>query len=477
MKKNYMTKAFSVALLGILMLSSCSEWFDVSPKTDLKADEMFDTENGFQSALTGIYLTMATSNAYAGNMSFGLLDQLAQEYDYVPSGAQDVSAIYNYETTTSDGYGTKQKITSSWQTLYNIIANCNNLVKWLDKKGEGVIGDRQELQTLRGEALAIRAFCHFDLLRAWGPFNYRNTPKAADVETIPYRMVADNSKQPRLKARAVLTHVIEDLTQAKSLMVFEQNTSLKDNERRFRFNYHAINAILARVYAYMGDSANAVACAKEVIQRCGLELQVSNQNDPVLFDECICGLNMYQLEDNLSSHWATGDKFTTQYVISQQKFDKLFEVTGSRRDDFRSKSSAFYVYDTQKLDLSKKYNTNANELVPLVRLPEMYYILCEYTEDYQQSRSYINYVRNRRGYSASLNEQYTTVDGKVQALDKEYRKEFYAEGQYWFFMKSHGLTEIPYAPDIRLTEENFIFPLPDAEIQYGWTASEENENH
>ncbi|SFG60918.1 SusD family protein [Prevotella sp. KH2C16] len=469
MNKNYMIMSFSVAVLSMLMLSSCSDWFDVSPKTDLEAGELFDTENGFQSALTGIYLTMATTNAYAGNMSFGLLDQLAQEYDYIPSGVQDISAIYNYETTTSDGYGIKQKIASSWQNLYNIIANCNNLVKWLDKKGKSVIGDSQEQQMLRGEALAIRAFCHFDLLRAWGPFDYRHNPEAPDIETIPYRTVADNSKQPRLKAKDVLDHVIGDLTQAKALMDFEQDTSLKNNERRFRFNYHAINALLARVYAYMGDGINAVACANEVIQKCGLELQTSNQNDPALFDECVCGLNMYELEDNLSSHWAAGDKFTTQYVISQQKFDKLFEVAGSRRDDFRSKSSAFYVYDTQNLNLSKKYSTNANELIPLIRLPEMYYILCEYTQDYTQSRNYINYVRNRRGYSASLNENYTTEEGKIQALDKEYRKEFYAEGQYWFFMKSHGLTEIPYALDVQLTEDNFVFPLPDAEIQYGWT--------
>lgn len=473
MKKNYIIKAFSFSILSLVSLSSCSGWFDESPKTDLKAEKMFESESGFQSTLTGIYLTLTTDNAYAGNMTFGLLDQLAQEYDYIPDGVQDITSIYNYETSTTNGYGTKQRITVVWQTLYNVIANCNNLIKWLDKKGSSVIKDEQERKMLRGEALAIRAFCHFDLLRAWGPFNYRKNAQAPDMESIPYRVVADNSKQPKLKAKEVLQRIIGDLTQARELLSYEKNTSLRDNERRYRFNYHATNAILARVYAYMGDGANAIACANEVINNCGLALQTSNQNDPALFDECICGLNMYRMKESLSSRWSVGDKFTTQYVIRQSKFDALFEVSGSRRDDFRSKTSAFNVFDTQKLALSRKYNTNLKELIPLVRLPEMYYILCEFTEDNVRSRSYINYVRNRRGYSASLNEKYTDNEGKIAALNKEYRKEFYAEGQYWFFLKSHGLTTIPYATDIHLTEENFIFPLPDAEKQYGWTPEEE----
>ena len=85
MKKNYIIKAFSFSILSLVSLSSCSGWFDESPKTDLKAEKMFESESGFQSTLTGIYLTLTTDNAYAGNMTFGLLDQLAQEYDYIPS--------------------------------------------------------------------------------------------------------------------------------------------------------------------------------------------------------------------------------------------------------------------------------------------------------------------------------------------------------------------------------------------------------
>src|SRR3712207_9251034 len=99
---------------------------------------------------------------------------------------------------------------------------------------------------LRGEALAIRAFCHFDLLRAWGPWNYRNNAKAAATETIPYRTVADNSKQPRLAAKEVLNRIEKDLLAARDLLAYEKDVKLKGSDRRYRFNYHAITALLAR---------------------------------------------------------------------------------------------------------------------------------------------------------------------------------------------------------------------------------------
>ena len=54
MKIKNIILALAVAILG----SACSDWFDVSPKTDIKSDDFFSDENGFQSALTGCYVRM-----------------------------------------------------------------------------------------------------------------------------------------------------------------------------------------------------------------------------------------------------------------------------------------------------------------------------------------------------------------------------------------------------------------------------------
>ena len=45
-------------LVGISSLASCDDWLDVSPNTDLPAKELFTTENGYKSALAGLYIVM-----------------------------------------------------------------------------------------------------------------------------------------------------------------------------------------------------------------------------------------------------------------------------------------------------------------------------------------------------------------------------------------------------------------------------------
>ena len=472
----YSTCRIGVCTLVVCLSTACSDWFDTSPKTDLTAEKLFSTEAGFESALTGIYLSMVDGGAYGDNMSFGLLDQLAQQYDYIPDGANDQAAIYNYATATSDGFRTKQKIAQSWLKLYNIIANSNNLLKWLDKKGEAVVRNVTTRNTYRAEALAVRAYCHFDLLRAWGPWNYRSDAAAPKTLSVPYRTVADKSKQPLLPAKELIEHVLADLKEAKELLSAEKTLRLQGSQRQYRFNYHAVNALLARVYCYANDAPNAIACAQDVIDHCGLELSSNNLDDPILFSECLCAVNMYQMSKTLSSHWADGEKYTSQYFIRSERFNSYFEVSGSRREDMRTKSTAFYEHAATKMALSRKYNTNAKEVIPLIRLPEMYYILCEMTTDLNQAAKYLNAVRNKRGYSKSLNERFTTEASRLTALDKEFRKEFYAEGQYWFFLKRHGITALPYATDITLSKERYVFPLPDAEKEYGWTASHDAQN-
>ena len=41
---------------NVLFLSSCQNWIDVNPKTDIEAEEFFTSEDGFKSALTGVML-------------------------------------------------------------------------------------------------------------------------------------------------------------------------------------------------------------------------------------------------------------------------------------------------------------------------------------------------------------------------------------------------------------------------------------
>ncbi|MBR5860260.1 MAG: RagB/SusD family nutrient uptake outer membrane protein, partial [Bacteroidaceae bacterium] len=67
-----------VAIMGTLPFASCSDWLDVTPNTDVPAKELFTTENGFKSALAGLYISMTEEDTYGKNLSYGMVDQLAQ---------------------------------------------------------------------------------------------------------------------------------------------------------------------------------------------------------------------------------------------------------------------------------------------------------------------------------------------------------------------------------------------------------------
>ena len=466
-----------VAVMTAMFSSvSCSDWLDVTPNTDVPAKELFTTENGFKSALAGLYITMTGEGTYGKNLSFGLVEQLAQMYDKLPDGTTDRRSVYIYDRATSGAYNTKGVLAEIWEKQYHTIANANNLLKWWELNGEVVLVDTITRRMIRGEALALRAFLHFDLLRGWGPMDYAGNDKAKDMKYIPYRTVADHSKLPLLPARDVVSNIARDLKEARECLDYEKELDLGGqlDGRHLRFNYHAVNAMLARVYCYAGKMDSAAIYAGMVIDECGLTLQSGNDNDPILSKEVICGLNMHELEDNLSDYFALGDKMNTKYYLNIPTLNSIYESVGSESEDMRAKGTAFHRSNEQQYAISLKYIENDNEIIPLIRLPEMYYIACEAAEDGSEAAVYVNSVRNKRGISKAKDVACDTDEARMAALNREYRKEYYCEGQYFWFLKTHGLTgTLSHCPDVVLAEENFVFPLPDAEVEYGWTGEDD----
>lgn len=465
----------TILFAGVCSLASCDDWLDVSPNTDVPAKELFTTENGYRSALAGLYIVMTEEDTYGKNLSFGLMEQLAQMYDKLPDGTSNRSSIYIYDRETSGAYNTKGVLANLWRAQYHTIANANNLLEWWDLNSEIVLTDSTTRSMIRGEALALRAFLHFDLLRGWGPANYTGDGDAKEMRCIPYRLVADHSKQPLLSAKEVVDNIIKDLKEARECLSYEKELDLaKDLEKRNRrMNYHAVNAMLARVYNYAGIKDSAAMHARMVIDECGLALESGNDNDPILSKELIFGLNMHELKDNLSDYFAIGDKMTTKYYLNLSTLNAIFETVGSESEDMRAKGTAFYRNNELQCAMSLKYIDNDNEIIPLIRLPEMYYIACEACDQGEEAAGYINTVRNKRGISKAKDVACDTEEQRVTALNKEYRKEFYGEGQYFWFLKTHGVTgTLAHCAEVTLAHENFIFPLPDAEVEYGWAQDE-----
>ena len=143
-------------LLLLGTMTSCEDWLDVDPKSEVKADVMFQSVSGFKDALTGIYLLMSDQDLYGREATWGFVDALAQQTDVKggESSAWYNATRYNYSATTTSSNGI-------WSKSYNIIANVNFLLENLEKKKE--MFSPAMYGVIKGEALGLRAFLHFDL--------------------------------------------------------------------------------------------------------------------------------------------------------------------------------------------------------------------------------------------------------------------------------------------------------------------------
>ena len=134
-----------------------------------------------------------------------------------------------------------------------------------------------------------------------------------------------------------------------------------------------------------------------------------------------------------------------------------------------------------------KYNqanlsTNADgaDAIPLIRLPEMYYIIAECADDPQTSADALNEVRFARGIS--YEDEINTVDydrpyaaGEDPSLSKrvnlimhELRKEYFAEGQLFFYLKAHHFTTFDGCLfENGMQTEHYQWVLPEDEIIFG----------
>ena len=54
-------------------LTSCNDWLDVTPSTEVDRNELFSNEAGFADAMAGVYNTLTTDSLYGKNLTcYGL---------------------------------------------------------------------------------------------------------------------------------------------------------------------------------------------------------------------------------------------------------------------------------------------------------------------------------------------------------------------------------------------------------------------
>ena len=450
----------------LMMMSACSDWVDVSPNTDVKSEDLFTSESGFKSALIGIYGRMTDQSLYGGHMTFNFMEKLVQRYDN-NNDSDDVRAkIYDYKNQSDP----KNTLASIWSAMYQNIANINSLLTYLETNGHYITTEGY-WEMIKGEALGLRAFHYFDLLRMWGPIYVQDSTAKA----VPFRDKFNSDKVAPMAANELAHKILDDLREAEKLLKNDKvNWAYKFDEpfvgeRGYRMNKYAVKALMARVYLWMGNKTMAAAYARSVINECGLSLVRDNQTDVSMHDETLFGLSMYNMSEKLNSYWKTALPFNNQLWISDNNRTTVFESMTCGINDIRYKNGFGFIHGDNQ-NMCRKYlgeNTFYDENIPLIRLSEMYYIFAE-SVSLEESVEYINKVRNTRGISRTYDiiygSNYTDVERR-EALLKEYQKEFFAEGQFFYFLKRHNYETFYRCPVAKMVY--YVFPIPDDEVEFG----------
>lgn len=480
-------------LLIILMagLVSCKKWLDVTPQSEIAQGVLFSTQAGFEEALNGVYSRCAREDSYGKEITCGFLDVLAQNYviTNLDPQAYRQTALYNYN---DENFMNRRD--DAWKALYAAIANSNLILHHIDAKKDVFTGREYEL--IKGEALALRAYLHFDLLRLFGP-SYISNPGAL---AIPYVVDFTNKVTPMFTVAGVLDTAILDLTAAKALLKvsdpilnagYKVGYPVKDSSteetgplflqnRRHRMNYYAVCGELARIYLYKGDKTKALANALEVINSNKFPWTRQNdflnpddeKKDRILYRELLFGWYIPNTSGALNSRFRDGEN---ALFITSSEGQNLYETGSVGGEDFRYKqwfSEKSGGLGT-RMQLEKYYRDgDANihyQMAPALRLSEMYYIAAECTFDADPLKAweYFNTVRFNRGIGTTITNE-SSMDVFMTELVKECRKEFYGEGQIFYMYKRLNIPVTGLAgASYPATNKMFVLPLPDDEIQFG----------
>lgn len=486
-----------LSLAALVSATSCEDWLKATSSTQIQADDLFESKDGFKDALMGVYILMGGNKNYGAFLTYSTLDIASYPYSSF-YGADKMSwQQHTYSTVT-----VLNEVKASWLNMYKVIANINEILNFLELS-ESLFSDDLEYKLFLGELYGLRAYVHFDMMRLYGTASW--TGENASKVTVPYVTAYTKEPTPQLSYEQTCQLLLSDINNALECLVDDpvrgtvsdsfQNTCNAEgfwNNRTSRFNYYAAKALEARYYQWMKQYPEASAAAKEVIDELDgnhavkwidvedQRIIISNdEKDWTFTPEHIFSLDITGLYVQAMSllmpgaSGAMGDVcHINQEFIDNVLYPMVDPNTGSLAgaEDIRGTAMLMKLgassYDCYKLYGSSSYSRAYVNRMPLIKLPELYYIMadaCIAADDSEGAFEILNTVRHNRGISDDLPD---TADLALE-LNKEYMREFVNEGQIFFRLKSTGLEKYPAEDYFKLKASDFIFPYPTEELNYG----------
>ena len=450
MKKALYHISICLAIFTALTFTGCAKLDQVSP-TSVLSSAMFKDTISLHEAITGLYASLESKDYYGGY--FPMLIDLNSD-NGIAGGYNNTSIneFGSYNVTSSNIF-----IQNLYVAAYYTIANANAIIAGVAGITDTSAATQQLIQNSKGQALAIRALAHFDLLRSFGYHWDLSSSYGIPVVTSPQ---AASSIVPRNTVADTYKAIITDLQNAAGLLTGVPNRAAT------YINPAIINALLARVYLYMKDYTDAANYATLVINDGSFSLLDQN-NFPSIYTQKLSKESVFELpfnqqnqsEYNISTY-ARPDAASTEvlFIASQQLQTFFLNRPADLRINLLDYSSPNFQPNGRTLKYSYDIAQKDNSAY-VIRIAEMYLIHAE-AVGRTAGLPDINIVRTNRGLPALAPSDVPDDATYAQALDDANRAEFNFEGHRYFDLARTGqVTNILGVP---LT--NAVFPIPLAQI-------------
>ena len=470
MKKIYLLLFLCVASV------SCSEWFDTTPDgTSVSEDRFFRNENAFLNALTDVYTQLRAESLYGRMLSVGELEFMGQNFQ--PAGT-DFRAAADLDYADA---AFRTAIEQTFVDMYKAIAACNNVIAHIETT-KIVFNSKSRKRIITGELYGLRAALHFELLRLFHPA-YAVDP---DFVGLPYMVRFGMTASEPLSTEAFVGRVIADLERAASeletadpvLNGFTLGTVLPgeidSRLRTFCLNYYAVTTLLARVYLYKGDYEQAAAYASRAFEH------QTKVDDYSFSREHLFGIATLPggfPRSAASLYGRDGASVTKHYAAL---FDNPKDTRYRDWFDNSDPSRVFMAYKFGENSVLNGYTSVAgNESVlpcriPFVKLGEAALIEAEALvrqsadniADAAARVAELQKARDIPTVAEQLETSGLTVAELLDAIELEYRREFFGEGQLFYYYKRLNSPRIPKSDgtELTVTADRYTWPIPEGSV-------------
>ena len=244
-------------LLALLACSSCEDFLTEIPETAVPETEAMTNLNAAEEVVVGIYSCLKNSSLYSGALVQA--SDIQSDMLYAAIGyTNQFGSFYRWETNAND-----EVLLNVYAGLYQIIARCNFFMDHAEEvrvtlKNES---ERKTMDKYEGDVHFLRALAYSDLIRTFCVAYDSLTAK--ETLGVPiylhYREGNGSSvKKPRATLEESYAQVLHDLHKADSLVTRVGSDAAYVTEG-------AVDALLARVYLYMGNWEKAIEYSTNVI--------------------------------------------------------------------------------------------------------------------------------------------------------------------------------------------------------------------